>query len=101
MSTLAHFLTAADSVVPVLAAKGPQTLSDVIANLRDWVMGIAAALATLFLTFGGLRYLLAAGDAGEVDKAKRALKYAAIGFGIVVLAPIIEKALEQIVGTPR
>lgn len=101
MSMLAHFLAETSSVFPVLAAKTPKTLGEVIGNLRDWVMGMAGALATLFLTFGGLRYLLAAGDAGEVDKAKRALKYAAIGFGIVVLAPIITTALEQIVGKPK
>ncbi|MGH1555524.1 hypothetical protein ACRAWF_38060 [Streptomyces sp. L7] len=29
-----------------------------------------AGLATLFLTFGGLRYLMAGGDPGEVEAAK-------------------------------
>ncbi|MFF3911046.1 pilin [Streptomyces sp. NPDC001848] len=71
----------------------------VIANLRNWIVGILAALATLFLTLGGLRYLMAGGDPGEVEAAKRALKAAAIGYGLAVLAPVIVTVLQGIVGT--
>ena len=70
----------------------------VINNLRNWVVGILAGLATLFLTFGGLRYLMAGGDPGEVEAAKRALKAAAIGYGLAILAPVIVTVLQGIVG---
>ncbi|MFC7305102.1 pilin [Streptomyces monticola] len=70
----------------------------VITNLRNWVVGILAGLATLFLTFGGLRYLMAGGDPGEVEAAKRALKAAAIGYGLAVLAPVLVTVLQGIVG---
>ncbi|WP_413470716.1 pilin [Streptomyces sp. C8S0] len=53
----------------------------VITNLRNWIIGILAGAATLFMTFGGLRYLMAGGDPGEVEASKRALKAAAIGYG--------------------
>ena len=35
-------------------------------------MGILAGLATLFLTLGGVRYVMAGGDPGEVERAKTA-----------------------------
>lgn len=74
------------------------TVPEVIRNLRNWIVGILAGLATLFLTFGGLRYLMAGGDPGEVESAKRALKAAAIGYGLAILAPVIVTILQGIVG---
>ncbi|MFJ9619057.1 pilin [Streptomyces noursei] len=74
------------------------TIPTVISNLRNWIIGILAGLATLFLTFGGLRYLMAGGDPGEVEAAKRALKAAAIGYGLAVLAPALVTVLQGIVG---
>lgn len=76
----------------------PADLKTVINNLRTWIIGMLVALATLFLTVGGLRMLLAAGDPGEVSKAKEALKYAAIGYGIAALAPVLVEILKRIVG---
>jgi hypothetical protein len=70
----------------------------VIKNLRNWIVGMLAGLATLFLTFGGLRYLMAGGDPGEVEAAKRAVRAAAIGYGLAILAPVLVSALKGIVG---
>ncbi|MFF4602802.1 pilin [Streptomyces sp. NPDC001339] len=74
------------------------TIPAVISNLRNWIIGLLAGLATLFLTFGGLRYLMAGGDPGEVEAAKRALNAAAIGYGLAVLAPALVTVLQGIVG---
>ncbi|MGN9841666.1 hypothetical protein ACTMTI_26425 [Nonomuraea sp. H19] len=41
------------------------------------MIGLLVSPATLMLTLGGLRYLVAGGDPGEVQKAKSALKAAA------------------------
>ncbi|WP_435208553.1 pilin [Streptomyces sp. bgisy034] len=70
----------------------------VITNLRNWIVGILAGLGTLFLTLGGLRYLMAGGDPGEVEAAKRALKAASIGYSLAILAPVIMTVLQGIVG---
>lgn len=80
---------------PVVAVA---TLPQVIDNLRNWIVGILAGLATLFLTIGGLRYLMAGGDPGEVEKAKTALRSAAIGYGLAILAPIFVDILKGVVG---
>ncbi|MHB1856977.1 MAG: pilin [Acidobacteriaceae bacterium] len=94
-------LTAALLVVlasPAYAAGGgTQTLSGLISNLTTWIVGILAGVATLFLTIGGLRYLTAGGDPGQVEKAKTALKSAAVGYALAVLAPLIVSILASLV----
>ncbi|MBD3576147.1 hypothetical protein ICJ52_07835 [Streptomyces sp. KD18] len=86
----------------VIGIAGPAwpvaTIPEVITNLRNFIVGLLAGLATLFLTFGGLRYLMAGGDPSEVQSAKVALCAAAIGYRLAVLAPILVTALKGIVG---
>lgn len=79
-------------------APGVSDLDTVLTNIRNWVMGLLVAVATLFLTIGGLRYLLAGGDPGEVNKAKDTLKYSALGYLVAILAPIIVEILRGFVG---
>jgi hypothetical protein len=52
----------------------------------------------MFLTIGGLRYLMAGGEPGEVEKAKGALKSAGIGYMLAVMAPVIVGVLKGLVG---
>ncbi|MGH3826145.1 MAG: pilin [Pseudonocardiaceae bacterium] len=93
-------------VAPVAAAHAETTavlalagnVTDVLNNIRTWLMGILATLATVFLTIGGLRYVMAAGDPGEVEKAKTAFKSAGIGYGLAALAPMVVTILQGIVG---
>jgi hypothetical protein len=84
----------------VLAATAT-SLSSVISNLTGWLVGFLAGLATLFLTYGGVLYLTAAGDPGAIQKAKNCLKSAAAGYALAALAPLVVAALESIVGTPK
>lgn len=74
------------------------TLNGVIDALRLWLVGILAALATLFLTVGGIRYLTAAGDPAQVERAKVALKSAAIGYALAAMAPLLVAILRSVVG---
>lgn len=70
----------------------------VLNNIRNWIMGILAGLATLFLTVGGVRYLVAGGDPGQVGKAKESFTSAAFGYGLAVLAPLVVGILKGFVG---
>jgi hypothetical protein len=74
------------------------SIDQVISNITKWIVGILAGLATLFLTIGGLRYLMAGGDPSEVERAKTALRSAAIGYGLAILAPVIVTVLKSLVG---
>ena len=86
--------------VPLIASPplAADSISQVLNNTTLWIIGILAGLATLFLTLGGVRYLMAGGDPAEVEKAKTALKSAAIGYGLAILAPVIVTVLKSLVG---
>lgn len=98
---IVHAVAYADStsLIAAHAAAAPSSLNAVIDNLRNVIVGLLVALATLFLTVGGVRYILAGGDPGEVEAAKKTLRYAALGYGIAVLAPLLVSILKGIVGT--
>lgn len=80
------------------AAAQAQSVDAVLTNVRDWLMGILAGLATVFLSVGGVRYVMAAGDPGEVEKAKGSFKSAGWGYGLAALAPLVVEILRGIVG---
>ena len=52
VSAVGDLLAAAPSPKP----PGPKSIPEVIDGIKLWVMGILAAVATLFLVIGGLRY---------------------------------------------
>ncbi|MEU5001501.1 pilin [Streptomyces sp. NPDC021622] len=104
---LLGLLTTAFSVVCVplaFAVEAGQVLAlaksvnEVLDNIRNWIMGVLAGLATVFLTVGGVRYLMAGGDPGEVEKAKTAFKSAGWGYSLAALAPLVVAILKGIVG---
>jgi hypothetical protein len=80
------------------AALAATSLDQVISNLRDWITGLLAGLATLLLMIGGVRYLLAAGDPGMHEKAKAAIRTAIVGYALALLAPVLTSIVQQIVG---
>ncbi|GAA0963708.1 pilin [Virgisporangium aurantiacum] len=85
--------SAADPPTPAV-----HDLPTVINNMTVWITGILAAVATLFLTIGGARYLMAGGDPSEVERAKGSLKSAGIGYALALLAPVILTILKSILG---
>jgi hypothetical protein len=94
MSITHTLLSTAADTLP-LAVK---TLPQVIDSLKLWIMGILAAIATLFLVVGGLRYMTAAGDPAQAEQAKGNVKAALIGYALAVLAPVILQVLQGILG---
>jgi hypothetical protein len=90
---------AASTHVLAQGDNGINKLNEVLENLRNWIMGVLAALATAYLTVGGVRYLMAGGDLGEIDAAKRCFKAAGVGYALAMLAPFFVAALRSIVGS--
>jgi hypothetical protein len=104
-------MSAVHALIPdLLAAQAPprepesvvlglaQSVEQVVNNLRNWLVGILAGLATLYLTLGAVRYVMAGGDPGEVERAKTAFRSAGIGYALALLAPLVVQVLKQIVG---
>jgi hypothetical protein len=81
---------------PALAAD--PTIQGVIDRLRLLLVGLLIGLATLALTVGGVRYLAAGGDPGEIQKAKAMFKAAAVGYAVAALAPALVAILRSVIG---
>jgi len=86
------------SIAAPAAYADSQSVVTIIDNVRNWIAGLLAALATLFMTYGGLRYLTAAGNPRAVEEAKSAIRSALIGYALAGLAPILVATLRQVVG---
>ena len=84
---------------PATAYAAGGDINTVIDSIRNWVAGILAALATLFLTIGGIRYLIAAGNPRMMDEAKAAIRSAIIGYALAALAPMLVDILRRVIGT--
>ena len=82
----------------VLILAQAKSVDQVLTNVRNWVVGILASLATVFLTIGGVRYILGGGEPGEIDKAKTAFRSAGVGYALAMLAPLVVSVLQGIVG---
>ena len=97
---LSHHATATSVVVEaagsVLALV--TSIGQVLDNIRNWIIGILGGLATLFLTIGAARYLMAGGDPAEVERARAAFRSAGFGYALALLAPLIVQILKSIVG---
>lgn len=96
ITTLATAGVLAAAAGPALAA--PASLPGLINSLRLWLTGLLAVLATLFLTIGGVRYLAAGGDPGQVERAKNSLRSAAVGYALAALAPVLVGVLRSLFG---
>ena len=84
------------SATPAYAATGD--VVSLLDSVRNWLAGLLAALATLFLTYGGIRYLTAGGNPRAVEEGKAAIRSALIGYALAGLAPIFVSTLRQVVG---
>jgi Type IV secretion system pilin len=73
-------------------------LNTVIDNLKLWLMGLLASLATVFLITGGVRYVMAGGDPVKHEKAKGAISSAALGYAFALFAPVAVTIIQKIVG---
>ena len=81
---------------PALAASGD--LTSVIDNLKLWLTGLLAGLATVFLIVGGARYVMAGGDPVRLEKAKSAISSAGMGYAFALFAPVVVTIIQKIVG---
>lgn len=95
---LAAALTAGCAFLLAAPVYAAGDLTPVIDSMRNWIAGLLAALATLFLTLGGLRYLTAGGNPRAVEQAKEAIRSALIGYGLAALAPLLVEVLRGALG---
>ncbi len=71
-----------------------QTLSVVF----SFLIGVASAVAILFLVVGGFIYLTALGEEKKIKRAKNWIKYALFGFGFAIISFLVISIIFRISG---
>jgi hypothetical protein len=97
-AVMTGILTKPAAAATLAAAPDTAKLDAVMTHITQWLTALTGGLATLLAAVGGVRYMIAAGDPGEVLKAKETLKYAAIGYGVAALASVLYGILLSFVG---
>lgn len=54
-------------------------IGQVIINGTNWILGIIGVISILYLIWGGLKYIIAAGNDNEIEEAKVVITYAVWG----------------------
>lgn len=55
-------------------------------NIFSVILGIAGAVAVIFVVLGGIKYSMSQGNASELEKAKDRIVYSLVGLGFVIMA---------------
>ena len=76
------------------AEQEASALLQIVDRVQLILIVLGTALGTLFLTIAGVRWMVAGGEPGSIDSAKRALTGTAIGYGIAVLASTLMQILD-------
>src|SRR5215207_4283778 len=80
------------------AAAGMDRIVQILDALRNALVAVLVTLSVVALTYAGVRYVIAGGDATGVEKAKGAAKSAVIGLVLALLAPVIVAIVKRIIG---
>jgi hypothetical protein len=79
-------------------ALAANNLNTVIDNLKLWLAGLLASLATVFLITGAARYVMAGGDPVKLERAKSSISSAGLGYAFALFAPVLVTIIQKIVG---
>lgn len=71
---------------PAYAIDGAAQTQTFIQNIVKAMVGIAGAVAVIFMVIGGFHYITSSGHPERLDKAKRTLLYSGVGLVIVLAA---------------
>ncbi|MFJ9554339.1 hypothetical protein ACIRPH_11015 [Nocardiopsis sp. NPDC101807] len=73
-------------------------INEVVRRLTRVGQSIAVSFAVLFTVVAGLRWILAGGEPGEIDKSKRAFAGAGMGYLVAFSGEVILLALDYVNG---
>ena len=76
---------------------GSETFSTVATNVANFLfVDIAIPLSVIMVLVGGFQMMTSAGEPEKISQAKKTITYAAIGFGIALVAGGITTLLKSI-----
>lgn len=73
-----------------------QTIYNIISSTLQWMLAILGFIAIIAFVISGLLYLTAAGDEGQAEQAKNAMKYAIIGVIVALVGYVAIQAIDGI-----
>lgn len=73
----------------VFAVDGAVQTENFIKSIVTTLVGLAGAVAVVFVVIGGYHYITSSGHPEKLDKAKKTLQYAGVGLVIVLAAYVI------------
>jgi hypothetical protein len=74
------------------------TVTDIIKNIMNWILGIVGVLGVIGFAIAGVLYLTAAGDETKIDKAKQAMTYSIIGVIVALVGLVVIRAASSMLG---
>ncbi len=80
---------------------GDYSLNDFVSlaiNISKWILGIVGSLALIMFIYGGLMFLISAGSADSIAKAKKIIVAAVVGLIIVFASFLIIKFVMRAMG---
>ncbi|MFH1012373.1 MAG: hypothetical protein V1760_01360 [Candidatus Peregrinibacteria bacterium] len=84
--------------VPAAIISPESSVLSLILTVVNYVATGAVGFTVLFLTYGAIRYILAAGDPERIDQAKRTIFWSITGLVISLLSIYIVQFVMDIIG---
>ncbi len=93
----AYAATSGGFVTPTPAAGTAQANNayELIGRITNWALGIAGAVAVLFIVYGGFRYITASGNQTQMEAGKNILIKAITGLVIIIVAYVLIQVIVQ------
>ena len=71
-----------------------KSIVEILTSFISWILGIFGFIAILGFIISGVQYILATGDEGMAETAKRNMKYSIIGIIVALSGWVIIKAID-------
>lgn len=78
---------------------GVDNIADLIGRTIKSVLGLSGVVALLMFVWGGMQWVLSAGDEKDVIKGKNTIKWASFGLAIIFFSYTIVSALTKFITT--
>jgi hypothetical protein len=74
------------------------SITGILKNGMNWLLMLVGILGVIGFVIAGILYLTAAGDEGQIDKAKTAMMYSIVGVIVALLGVVILQAVSAFLG---
>ena len=95
IATTSPLIASAQLTVPSGTGLPTGSITDILTNGMDWLLILVGILGVIGFVIAGILYLTAAGDEGQIDKAKTAMMYSIVGVIVALLGVVILQAVQS------